>query len=85
MQRLTYSAPPVTTYPPITVPQTTTTGQEAWRTDIRRPPFYGVYGVGSRVMAPTGVGVSTIQRLKMMQPVNPQGIYVSIDKKGGDE
>ena len=84
MQKLTYSAPPITTFPPVTVQETTVTGQEAWRTDIRRPPFYGIYGGPSRAIAPIGVGISTIQRLKMMQPVNPHGVYIPIDKKEGD-
>lgn len=82
MNRLTYSAPPVSVFVPTITAEITTTGREAWRTDVRRPPFYGVFGVISRPMPPNNIGVSTLQRYKLMQPSNPQGVYVSIDKEG---
>lgn len=83
MQRLTYSAPAISVFPPVTVAQTTTTGREGWRTDIRRPPMYGVYGVASKPIAPLIVGLSTVQRLNLMQPSNPHGVYFPIDSQGG--
>lgn len=83
MQRLTYSALPITTFPPVTVAQTTTTGREGWRTDIRRPPMYGVYGIASKPIAPLNVGVSTLQRLKLMQASNPHGVYSPLSPEGG--
>lgn len=76
-----YSAPPVSVFVPTITNQTTTTGREAWRTDIRRPPHYGVFGVISRPMPPNNIGVSTLQRHRIMQPVNPHGVYIPIDKE----
>lgn len=80
MIRLDYSAPALTVFPPICVHQTTTTGREAWRTDVRRPPFYGIYGRQSVAMAPTKIGISSLQRHAMMQPANPYGVYDSMSK-----
>lgn len=62
-------------FTPVTVPQVTLTGEEGWRTDQRRPPKYGVFGVASLSLPTTLVGISTLQRFKLMQPVNTRAAY----------
>lgn len=62
-------------FTPVTVPQVTLTGDEAWRTDQRRPPQYGILGVASLPLPATLVGISTLQRFKLMQPVNTRAAY----------
>jgi len=83
MQRLTFSAPAVTVFPPVKVAQTTTTGLEAWRTDIRRGRFYGIYVGATKVIQPTLAGTSKTNRMALAQRTSPQNVYVPLTSMGG--
>ena len=85
MQKLVYTGISGVAFPPVTTIETTTTGQEAWRTAIRMPSHYGVLGIPSRAVAPTKIGSQQLERLKLMQPANPRLPYnTAMSQKEGE-
>jgi len=81
MSFLISTSPGTKVFVPNTVAQVTTTGNEAWRTNQRTPPPYGILGTTSRAMAPTNMGTSQLFKYGLMQG-NPAALPYKLSMLG---